>query len=35
LELEDSKMNAYLQKLINRRNEYIEREAEILYKERM
>jgi len=35
LELEDSKMNVYLQKLINRRNEYIEREAEILYKERM
>ena len=35
LELEDSKMNAYLQKLINRRNEYIEREAEILYRERM
>ena len=35
MELEDSKMNEYLQRLIDKRNEYIEREAEVLYKARM
>ena len=35
MELEDSKMNKYLQRLIDKRNEYIEREAEVLYKARM
>lgn len=35
LELENEEMHNYLEKLILKRNEYIEREAEILYKARM
>jgi len=35
MEIEDKKMVEYIQKLVNKRNEYIEREAEIIYKERM
>jgi len=35
MELEDAKMNEYLQKLMSKRNDYIEREAEVLYKARM
>lgn len=34
-EFEDNTMEQYLQKLITKRNEYIEREAEILFKEKM
>ena len=35
MELEDEKMQEYIQRLTNKRNDYIEREAEVLYKERM
>ncbi len=35
LEFEDNNMSEYIQKLIDKKNEYIEREAEIIYKERL
>ncbi|QZY55412.1 hypothetical protein [Crassaminicella profunda] len=35
VEMEDSNMEQYFGKLLQKRNDYIEREAEILYKERM
>ncbi|MCT4607058.1 MAG: hypothetical protein N4A64_13335 [Marinisporobacter sp.] len=35
VEMEDKNMQEYFGKLLQKRNDYIEREAEILYKERM
>lgn len=35
IEIEDKNMNEYFEKLMDKRNQYIERAAEIIYKERM
>lgn len=35
IEVENEEMDKYLQKLVEKRNDYIEREAEVIYKGRM